>query len=92
MKSISSYTEAIRPLDRDLMARASQKQDSLTKPKGSLGKLEDLSIRLAGIYGTLSPSIARKVVFTMAADHGVTDEGVSAYPSEVTMQMVLNFA
>jgi nicotinate-nucleotide--dimethylbenzimidazole phosphoribosyltransferase len=92
MKGLSSYTEAIRPLDRGLMAKASLKQDSLTKPRGSLGKLEDLSVRLAGIYGTLSPSIARKVVFTMAADHGVTEEGVSAYPSEVTMQMVLNFA
>lgn len=92
MEGLSSFTEAIGPLDRDLMAKASLKQDSLTKPRGSLGKLEDLSIKLAGIYGTLSPSISRKVVFTMAADHGVTEEGVSAYPSEVTMQMVLNFA
>lgn len=92
MKDTSSYTNAIRPVDRDLMTRASLKQDSLTKPRGSLGKLEDLSVRLAGIYRTLSPSIHKKVVFTMAADHGVTEEGVSAYPSEVTRQMVLNFA
>lgn len=67
-------------------------QMTLTKPSGSLGKLEDLSVRLAGIYGTQRPSIGKKVVFTMAADHGVTADGVSAYPAEVTRQMVLNFA
>ena len=71
-------------------ARASQ--DLLTKPRGSLGVLEELSIHLAGIYRTSMPFIRKKVVFTMAADHGVTQEGVSAYPSDVTSQMVLNFA
>ncbi len=82
----------IIPPDESAMSEAGRIQDSLTKPRGSLGKLEELSIRLAGIYRTSTPSIGRRMVFTMAADHGVTEEGVSAYPSEVTAQMVLNFA
>lgn len=86
------YLKDIRPLDSAAMDKARKIQDSLTKPKGSLGKLEELSIRLAGIYRTPSPVMKKKMVFTMAADHGVTAEGVSAYPSEVTAQMVLNFA
>ncbi len=88
----ASCLRDIIPLDSKAMDEARRVQDSLTKPKGSLGKLEDLSIRLAGIYRTSSPSIGKKMVFTLAADHGVTEEGVSAYPSEVTAQMVLNFA
>jgi nicotinate-nucleotide--dimethylbenzimidazole phosphoribosyltransferase len=92
MRGIESYAAAVKPPDAEAMAEASARQDSLTKPRGSLGKLEELSVRLAGIYRTLTPSIGAKVVFTMAADHGVTEEGVSAYPREVTKQMVLNFA
>jgi nicotinate-nucleotide--dimethylbenzimidazole phosphoribosyltransferase len=91
-EDIADCMRSIRPLDTEAMNEARKIQDSLTKPKGSLGKLEDLSIRLAGIYGTATPSIRRKMVFTLAADHGVTEEGVSAYPQEVTAQMVLNFA
>lgn len=86
------FLKDIRPLDDGAIEQARRIQDSLTKPRGSLGKLESLSIRLAGIYRTASPAIRRKMVFTLAADHGVTVEGVSAYPSEVTAQMVLNFA
>lgn len=78
--------------DPEAIFAAKRLQEALTKPPGSLGKLEDLSIRLAGIYGVPRPSIGRKTVFTMAADHGATVEGVSAYPQEVTRQMVLNFA
>ncbi len=89
---IEEIARKIRPLDEGAMTRAKRRQDNLTKPKGSLGRLEDLSIHLAGIYRTDSPRIRRKVIFTMAADHGVTAEGVSAYPSEVTAQMVSNFA
>ena len=63
----------------------------LTKPTGSLGKLEDLSIKLAGIQGKSLPVINKKAVIVMAADHGVVEEGISAYPQEVTAQMVLNF-
>ena len=87
-----SYLKDIRSVDAAAMEEARRIQNSLTKPKGSLGRLEDLSIQLAGIYRTPSPEIRRKMVFTIAADHGVVAEGVSAYPSEVTAQMVLNFA
>jgi nicotinate-nucleotide--dimethylbenzimidazole phosphoribosyltransferase len=65
--------------------------DSLTKPVGSLGMLEEIAERLAIITESKSPHIDKKVIFTFAGDHGVTAEGVSAYPKEVTAQMVLNF-
>jgi len=73
------------------MTLAKERQDQLTKPTRSLGRLEELSIRLAGMTGRLNPPLKDKVVFTLAADHGVALEGVSAYPREVTAQMVLNF-
>jgi nicotinate-nucleotide--dimethylbenzimidazole phosphoribosyltransferase len=63
----------------------------LTKPTGSLGRLEELSIQIAGIQGKLIPQIKQKAVIVMAADHGVAARGTSAYPQEVTRQMVLNF-
>ena len=81
----------IAPLDEAAMQAAHERQNKLTKPQGSLGRLEDLSIQLAGMMANPLPSVARKVVIVMAADHGVTREGVSAYPAEVTPQMVLNF-
>lgn len=73
------------------MQAARQRQNNLTKPPASLGRLEELSIQLAGITGQAFPSLERKAVIVMAADHGVAIEGVSAYPAEVTAQMVLNF-
>ncbi|HEY3195839.1 MAG TPA: nicotinate-nucleotide--dimethylbenzimidazole phosphoribosyltransferase, partial [Candidatus Dormibacteraeota bacterium] len=81
----------IPPLDEHAMRLASERQARLTKPAGSLGRLEELSISLAGMTGRLDPPLKNRVVFTLAADHGVAAEGVSAYPSEVTAQMVLNF-
>jgi nicotinate-nucleotide--dimethylbenzimidazole phosphoribosyltransferase len=81
----------IKPLDHGAMESARVRQDTLTKPRGSLGRLEDISIQLAGITACLLPSVERKTVIVMAADHGVTSEGVSAYPAEVTPQMVANF-
>lgn len=84
--------DRIGPLDQEVMAEARRRQDSLTKPAGSLGRLEELSVILAGITGSLGPSFRRKVVAVMAADHGVTAERVSAYPAEVTPAMVANFA
>jgi nicotinate-nucleotide--dimethylbenzimidazole phosphoribosyltransferase len=81
----------ISPLDESAMRSARLRQDRLTKPRGSLGRLEELSIQLAGIQADPFPSVARKAVIVMAADHGVALEGVSAYPAEVTAQMVLNF-
>ncbi len=73
------------------MARARARQDTLTKPLRSLGTLEDLSVKIAGITGKPAPVIADKVIITMAGDHGVAIEGVSAYPREVTAQMIYNF-
>jgi nicotinate-nucleotide--dimethylbenzimidazole phosphoribosyltransferase len=81
----------IGPLDEPSMAAARARQDALTKPQGSLGRLETLSLQLAGITGQPLPEIRHKVIVTMAGDHGVVAEGVSAYPQEVTPQMVYNF-
>jgi nicotinate-nucleotide--dimethylbenzimidazole phosphoribosyltransferase len=81
----------IPPLDEAAMQSARARQDRLTKPPGSLGRLEELSIQLAGMTANPLPSVERKAVIVMAADHGVAREGVSAYPTEVTAQMVLNF-
>ena len=81
----------IPPLDEAAAAAARRRQETLTKPPGSLGFLEDLSIRLAAMTGNLEPRLDRAVVFTLAGDHGVAEDGVSAYPQAVTGQMVLNF-
>src|SRR3989442_5432632 len=81
----------IQPLDPQLAAQAQQHLDHLTKPPGSLGRLEELARRYVTITGTVPPHIARKAVIVFAADHGVAAEGVSAYPQEVTAQMVQNF-
>ena len=82
---------AIAPPDAAASAAATARQGMLTKPPGSLGRLESLSIRLAGILGQPIPQITGKAVIVAAGDHGVAQEGVSAYPSEVTPQMVYNF-
>jgi nicotinate-nucleotide--dimethylbenzimidazole phosphoribosyltransferase len=82
---------AIPPLDEEAMRLAAARQGRLTKPTRSLGRLEDLAVRLAGMTGRIDPPLRDAVVFTLAADHGVSAEGVSAYPREVTAQMVLNF-
>ncbi len=82
---------AIPPLDEGAAAAARARQAQLTKPAGSLGRLEDLAVRLAAMTGEATPRLERKAVLVFAADHGVTAEGVSAYPAEVTAQMVLNF-
>lgn len=89
--NITGLIEQIQPLDQAAMRAARGRQNQLTKPPGSLGRLEELSIQLAGIMRKEIPAIKDKVVIVMAGDHGVTVEGVSAYPQEVTPQMVLNF-
>ena len=81
----------IQPTDRRLLAQAQARLDRLTKPIGSLGRLEELAALYVMITGEMKPKVPRGTVFTFAADHGVTAEGVSAYPSAVTPQMVLNF-
>jgi nicotinate-nucleotide--dimethylbenzimidazole phosphoribosyltransferase len=77
--------------DEQAAGAARRRQNRLTKPTGSLGRLEELSVQLAGITGQAQPRIDRKAVVVMAGDHGVVAEGVSAYPQIVTTQMVGNF-
>ena len=81
----------IEPLNSEAQDQARSHQNTLTKPPGSLGKLEELSIQLAGIYKDPMHKIEKKMTIVAAGDHGVVDEGVSQYPQDVTAQMVLNF-
>lgn len=91
MEKIQETLNKIRPIDIELMKKAQARLDSLTKPPGSLGKLEEFAKKIVGITGRERPSLEKKVIFTLAGDHGVVREGVSAYPQEVTPQMVYNF-
>jgi nicotinate-nucleotide--dimethylbenzimidazole phosphoribosyltransferase len=91
MSLLKQTIRSIQPLDTSAMDAARARQDRLTKPPGSLGRLEALSIQVAGITGQARPVIGGKVVITCAGDHGVVAQGVSAYPREVTEQMVANF-
>lgn len=91
MSLLDTTIAKIRPADAASAAAARERQDSLTKPRGSLGRLEELSVRIAGMTGTARPRLGPGAVFVMAGDHGVCAEGVSAFPPEVTPQMVLNF-
>jgi nicotinate-nucleotide--dimethylbenzimidazole phosphoribosyltransferase len=80
------------PIDAMAADAARRRQDQLTKPRGSLGRLEEIAIRLAGLQGTPTPSPDPVQVLLFAADHGVAAEGVSAFPQSVTNQMVRNIA
>ncbi len=91
MSILDTTLKQIRLLNEAAMKQAKERQNTLTKPRGSLGRLEDLSIQLAGIVGSSRPTIKDKVIITMAGDHGVCAEGVNPYPQEITAQMVLNF-
>ena len=88
---IAAATGAIAPPDAGAAAQARARQDRLTKPPGALGRLEELSVRIAGMRGCARPRLAQRLVVVAAADHGVAARGVSAYPPEVTAQMVANF-
>lgn len=88
---LTDVISRIEAPDEAATAAARARQDTLTKPRGSLGRLEALSIQIAGIRRQPIPHIEHKVIVIMAGDHGVVAEGVSAYPQEVTPQMVLNF-
>ena len=90
-ETILERVTSVTPLDVVVMEQARLRQQQLTKPAGSLGRLEDIAIQMAGITGQLLPEMKQKAVIIMAADHGVAREGVSAYPSDVTVQMVHNF-
>jgi nicotinate-nucleotide--dimethylbenzimidazole phosphoribosyltransferase len=89
--TLDTILKQIRPLDRSGELPAQQHLDSLTKPRGSLGKLEELACRIAVIQGQVPPRLGRKILYVFAADHGITAEGISAYPREVTAQMTRNF-
>jgi len=91
MDNITHTIKMIKPLDKEAMAKARARQDTLTKPPGSLGRLEELSVQLAGIRGKSIPQIKHKAIIVMAGDHGVVAEKVGNWPQEVTAQMVFNF-
>lgn len=91
MSLLDSTLSNIQPLDTSLAVRVQTRMNSLTKPPGSLGRLEALALRCALITGCERPRADNKVLFICCGDHGVCDEGVSAYPREVTAQMVYNF-
>jgi len=82
---------SIQPLKKEILSRAQNRLDQLTKPPGSLGQLEEIAKRYVAIVENLNPRVQKKIVYTFAGDHGVAAEGVSAYPKEVTPQMVYNF-
>ncbi|MBI2204550.1 MAG: nicotinate-nucleotide--dimethylbenzimidazole phosphoribosyltransferase [Candidatus Rokubacteria bacterium] len=90
MTTIDRLCAAIRPVANEAAQAAQRHLDELTKPPRSLGRLEELAVRLVALRGAV-PAVDRPVIFTFAADHGVAAEGVSAYPQSVTAQMVENF-
>ena len=89
--ALSEILERIGPADAKAMRRAEARQMNLTKPPGSLGRLEGISVQLAGIFGVERPAIRGKAVIVAAGDHGVVAQGVTGYPQAVTVQMVRNF-
>lgn len=90
--AIAALAARIPPLDAAAMARARARQASLVKPAGALGRLEELAVRIAGMTGSDWPPHRHKLVVVFAADHGVAGDGVSAYPSAITAQMIATFA
>ncbi|MEF3308446.1 nicotinate-nucleotide--dimethylbenzimidazole phosphoribosyltransferase [Paenibacillus sp. GYB004] len=88
---LEQMVSRIGAADEAAKQAAAHKLDRLTKPPGSLGKLEEIARQIAGITGELNPDLSKKAVVVMAGDHGVCAEGVSAFPAEVTPQMVMNF-
>jgi nicotinate-nucleotide--dimethylbenzimidazole phosphoribosyltransferase len=91
MEQLNKTLENIKPLDETAMAGARKRQDELTKPAGSLGRLEEVSVKIAGIQCKAKPQVKHKAMIVMAGDHGVVDEKVGNWPREVTAQMVENF-
>ncbi len=91
MHSLATVTSGIEPIDREWRQKARNRLNNLAVPRGSLGQLLNLAEQLVAIKQTLTPRVDRRVVVTMAGDHGVVREGVSAFPQAVTPQMVYNF-
>lgn len=89
-QELSAYIQAIRPADEAAMEAARRRQAQLAKPPGSLGQLEEISIRLAGVTGQVCPAMGKCRVAVFAADNGVVAEGVSCTPPAVTLQQAVN--
>ena len=87
---LKAYLDSIQPLDEAAMAKARERQAQLAKPPGSLGRLEDLSVQLAGITGKVHNKIEKKHLLVFAADNGVVAEGVSSAPQSVTLMQTIN--
>ena len=87
---LKAYLDSIQPLDEAAMAKARERQAQLAKPPGSLGRLEDLSVQLAGITGAVHNKIEKKHLLVFAADNGVVAEGVSSAPQSVTLMQTIN--
>ncbi|MDT8906582.1 nicotinate-nucleotide-dimethylbenzimidazole phosphoribosyltransferase [Pseudomonas sp. NFACC09-4] len=85
------WLDPCKPLDTQVLEQAAARQQQLTKPAGSLGRLESVAVQLAGLQGQLKPNLDQVWIAIFAGDHGVVAEGVSAFPQEVTGQMLLNF-
>jgi len=92
MGVLESVLEQIGVLDEGAMAAAHARQARLTKPPGSLGRLEEIAVKVCGIQGRAHPEVEESAIFVMAGDHGVVAQGVTAYPQAVTAQMIANFA
>jgi nicotinate-nucleotide--dimethylbenzimidazole phosphoribosyltransferase len=90
-KKLAEKLSSIKAVDDKYLSLAQARLDRLTKPLGSLGQLEEIAKRYVAIVENLSPKLDKKIIYTFAGDHGVVAEGVSAYPKEVTPQMVYNF-
>lgn len=88
----SCWTQQLPKPDEHSFQRAEERQQVLTKPPGSLGQLEQLAIQLAGLIGCEKPTVDPVRITVFAGDHGVCEEGISAFPQEVTAQMIANFA
>ncbi|MBI4687310.1 MAG: nicotinate-nucleotide--dimethylbenzimidazole phosphoribosyltransferase [Nitrospirae bacterium] len=88
---LKTFLSRVESVNGKFIEAAQKRLDNLTKPQGSLGRLEEFARRLVSIAENTMPDLNKKVVFTFAGDHGVAEEGVSAFPKEVTPQMVLNF-
>jgi len=91
MRLLEETVQKIERLDEEMMEKARERMDNLIKPPKSLGRLEDIAAQLSGITGKLYPVIDQKAIITMAADHGVFEEGISSNPQEVTFAQTLLF-
>src|SRR4030043_740351 len=90
-REFKERSASIRPLKEEFFSQAQAKLDRLTKPQGSLGQLEEMAKKYVAIVENLNPKVEKKIIYVFAGDHGVVAESVSAYPKEVTPQMVYNF-